>query len=153
MDAETGDEVESADIIKGYPVDKNVYVTVDEEELEAIQIESTHTIEIDSFVPASEIDARFYESPYYIVPNDKVAGHGIPAPPHVQARGPRPSQGRSGCASQTQAKSSHSLQLGMNGEGGGIAYFNDQNVPSSILNIAGAFGFFTLIQLLTRPER
>jgi DNA end-binding protein Ku len=72
VDAETGEEVESADIIKGYPVDKNVYVTVDEEELEAIQIESTHTIEIDSFVPASEIDARFYESPYYIVPNDKV---------------------------------------------------------------------------------
>jgi DNA end-binding protein Ku len=72
VDAETGDEVTSDSIIKGYPVDKNVYVTVDDEELDAIQIESTHTIEIDSFVPVSDIDARFYDSPYYVVPNDKV---------------------------------------------------------------------------------
>jgi DNA end-binding protein Ku len=72
VDAETGDEVGSDSIIKGYPVDKNVYVTVEDEELESIQIESTHTIEIDSFVPVSEIDARFYDSPYYLVPNDKV---------------------------------------------------------------------------------
>ena len=72
VDAETGEEVMSDGIIKGYPVDKNVYVTVEDEELEAIQIESTHTIEIDSFVPASDIDARFYDSPYYIVPNDQV---------------------------------------------------------------------------------
>jgi DNA end-binding protein Ku len=72
VDAETGDEVESTDIIKGYAVDKNVYVTVEDEELEAIQVESTHTIEIDKFVPASDIDPRFIESPYYVVPTDKV---------------------------------------------------------------------------------
>lgn len=72
VDAETGEEVDSTDIIKGYAVDKNVYVTVDDEELEALQVESTHTIEIDQFVPAADIDARFYDSPYYIVPNDKV---------------------------------------------------------------------------------
>jgi DNA end-binding protein Ku len=72
VDAETGDEVESGDIIKGYQVDKNVYVTVEDEELEALRVESTHTIEIDKFVPAAEIDERYYDSPYYIVPNDKV---------------------------------------------------------------------------------
>jgi len=72
VDGETGDEVDSSDIVKGYQVDKNVYVTVEDEELEALEIESTHTIEIDSFVPADSIDQRFYDSPYYIVPNDKV---------------------------------------------------------------------------------
>jgi len=72
VDGETGDEVDSSDIVKGYQVDKNVYVTVEDEELEALEIESTHTIEIDSFVPANSIDQRFYDSPYYIVPNDKV---------------------------------------------------------------------------------
>ena len=66
VDAETEEEVESADIIKGYQVDKNVYVTVEDEEIEALQIESSHTIEIDKFVPADQIDSRFRQ-PYYIV--------------------------------------------------------------------------------------
>jgi len=72
VDGETGEEVESTDIVKGYQVDKNVYVTVEDEELEALEIESTHTIEIDTFVPADSIDQRFYDNPYYIVPHDKV---------------------------------------------------------------------------------
>jgi len=72
VDAETEEEVDSADIIKGYQVDKNVYVTLDDEEIEAVQIESTHTIEIDKFVPAKQIDTRYYDSPYYIVPNENV---------------------------------------------------------------------------------
>lgn len=72
VDAETGDEVASEDIIKGYQVDKNVYVTVDDEEIEALQVEASHTIEIDSFVPMAQIDARYFDAPYYIVPNDKV---------------------------------------------------------------------------------
>jgi len=72
VDADTGDEVEAADIVKGYQVDKNVYVTLDDEEIEALQIESSHTIEIDKFVPAEQIDERFFDSPYYIVPNDNV---------------------------------------------------------------------------------
>jgi DNA end-binding protein Ku len=72
VDAETLEEVESADIVKGYPVDKNVYVQVEDEEIEALQVESTHTIEIDKFVPVEQIDSRFFDSPYYIVPNDNV---------------------------------------------------------------------------------
>jgi DNA end-binding protein Ku len=72
VDAETEEEVDSADIVKGYQVEKNVYVQVEDEELEAIQVESTHTIEIDKFVPAEQIDSRFFDSPYYIVPNDNV---------------------------------------------------------------------------------
>jgi non-homologous end joining protein Ku len=45
---------------------------VEDAELEAIEIESTHTIEIDSFVPRSEIDQRFFDSPYYVMPSEPV---------------------------------------------------------------------------------
>jgi DNA end-binding protein Ku len=72
VDAETEEVVEQSDIVKGYQVEKNVYVTVDDEELEAIQVESTHTIEIDKFVPRKQLDERYYDSPYYVVPNDTV---------------------------------------------------------------------------------
>jgi DNA end-binding protein Ku len=51
VDAETGDEVEASDIIKGYQVGKGEYLEVEPEELEAIAIESKRTIEIDEFVP------------------------------------------------------------------------------------------------------
>lgn len=74
VDAETGDEVESDDIIKGYPVDKDTYIEVSKDELENIALESTRTIEIDEFVPRSEIDSRYLIRPYYLVPDGKV-GH------------------------------------------------------------------------------
>jgi hypothetical protein len=57
VDAETGEEVDSADIIKGYEVGKGQYIEIQPEELEAIAIESKRTIEIDEFVPKKEIDA------------------------------------------------------------------------------------------------
>jgi DNA end-binding protein Ku len=72
VDSETDDPVELADIVKGYQVEKGVYVTVDDEELSALQIESNHTIEIDKFVPMSGIDERYFDSPYYVCPNDEV---------------------------------------------------------------------------------
>ena len=72
VDGETGEEVNQSDIIKGYQVEKNVYVTVEDEELEALQVESSHTIEIDKFVPLTDIDERYFDAPYYIVPNDEV---------------------------------------------------------------------------------
>ncbi|HWW48993.1 MAG TPA: Ku protein [Xanthobacteraceae bacterium] len=74
VDAETGDEVESQDIIKGYQVDKGTYVEVTKDELENIALESAHTIDIDEFVPRTEIDNRYFIRPYYIVPDGKV-GH------------------------------------------------------------------------------
>ena len=72
VDSETEEEVETADIGKGYEVGKNEYLIMDDEELEAIQLESTHTIEIDQFVPFTQIDKRYYDQAYYIVPNDDV---------------------------------------------------------------------------------
>jgi DNA end-binding protein Ku len=72
VDEGTEEPVQQADIIKGYQVEKNVYVHVEDEDLEALQVESTHTIEIDKFVPRKQLDERYFDSPYYIVPNDKV---------------------------------------------------------------------------------
>jgi DNA end-binding protein Ku len=71
VDAETGDVVESDQKGRGYELKKGEYVEVEKEELEAVQIESNHTIDIDSFVPADEIDKRYLDHPYYIVPDGK----------------------------------------------------------------------------------
>jgi len=74
VDAETGEEVANEDIVKGYKVDTDTYVTVDKDELDNIALESTRTIDIDEFVPKSEIDELYLVRPYYIVPEGKV-GH------------------------------------------------------------------------------
>jgi len=72
VDAETGDEVAPDDIIKGYQVGKGEYLEVEPEELEAVAIESQRTIDIDQFVPKSEIDELYLDAPYYIVPDGEV---------------------------------------------------------------------------------
>jgi Ku protein len=72
VDAETGDEVESSDIIKGYEVGKGQYLEVNPEELEAVALESKRTIEIDEFVPRDQIDQLYLNSPYYIIPDGDV---------------------------------------------------------------------------------
>ena len=56
---------------RGYEVKKGEYVQIEKEELEAVQIESNHTIDIDNFVPRDEIDKRYLDNPYYIVPDGK----------------------------------------------------------------------------------
>jgi DNA end-binding protein Ku len=68
--------VENADIVKGYQVEPDVYVIMEPEEVEAIRLESKKTIDMVQFVDASEIDPRYYERPYYIVPKDDVAAEG-----------------------------------------------------------------------------
>jgi DNA end-binding protein Ku len=73
VDEETGEPVDKEDKGRGYELSKGKYVEIEEDELEAIQIESTHTIEIDQFVPKNEIDQRYLDRPYYIAPGgDKV---------------------------------------------------------------------------------
>jgi len=71
VDAETGDVVEADQKGRGYELKKGKYVEIDKEELEAVQIESNHTIDIDSFVPKDEIDKRYLNHPYYIAPDGK----------------------------------------------------------------------------------
>lgn len=71
IDEDTGEVVEKDQKARGYEVRKGKYIEIEKDELEAVQIESTHTIDIDSFVPADEIDQRFLNHPYYIVPDGK----------------------------------------------------------------------------------
>jgi DNA end-binding protein Ku len=72
VDAETGEPVEYSDIVKGFEVSKGNYIEVTDEELEAVAIESTRTIEIDEFVPKQEIDDLYNVRPYFIAPEGKV---------------------------------------------------------------------------------
>src|SRR6266849_2605836 len=65
VDAESGEPVDKEDISRGYEYAKGQYLQIEDDEFEKIKIESTHTIEIDSFVPRSEIDDRYLDSPYY----------------------------------------------------------------------------------------
>ena len=71
IDEVTREPVEGGDKGRGYEYSKNAYIPVDDDELDAIAIESNHTIEIDSFVPREQIDQRYLDSPYYIAPNDQ----------------------------------------------------------------------------------
>lgn len=73
VDAETGETVERADLVRGYQFEKDRYVVFQPEELEEIQIESSKTIDIDGFVNASEIDSIYLDSPYYLSPDGPVA--------------------------------------------------------------------------------
>jgi DNA end-binding protein Ku len=72
VDAETGEDVEQSSIIKGYEVAKGEYVDVTREELEAVAIESKRTIEIEQFVPKTQIDELYIRDPYYIAPDGQV---------------------------------------------------------------------------------
>jgi Ku protein len=71
VDEETGEVVEKEQKSRGYELSKGKFVEIEKDELEAVQIESTHTIEIDSFVPRDEIDRRYLNHPYYIAPDGK----------------------------------------------------------------------------------
>jgi DNA end-binding protein Ku len=71
VDAETGELVEADEIVKGYKAGDG-YIEITDEDLEAIEVESTRTISVDQFVPRSEIDDLYIDRPYYIVPNGEV---------------------------------------------------------------------------------
>ena len=89
IDSETGEVVAREDMIRGYEVAKGQYMIVEDEEVEAVQIESTRTIDIDQFVPKDEIDERYIDSPYsasYLQgpgPSARARSHAraAPAPP------------------------------------------------------------------------
>jgi DNA end-binding protein Ku len=72
IDDVTREPVDAEDRARGYEYAKNLYVLVDDDELDAIAVETNHTIEIDKFVPRAQIDERYYDSPYYLVPTDAV---------------------------------------------------------------------------------
>jgi Ku protein len=71
IDEVTGKAVDKEEKSRGYEVSKGKYVEIEPEEIKAIQVESTHTLDIEKFVPVDEIDRRYFDRPYYIVPDGK----------------------------------------------------------------------------------
>jgi DNA end-binding protein Ku len=72
IDSETGEVVSREDTARGYEVGKGQYLIVEDEEFQAVQVESTRIIDIDQFIPRNEIDDRYIDSPYYIAPDGQV---------------------------------------------------------------------------------
>ncbi|TIO74211.1 MAG: Ku protein [Mesorhizobium sp.] len=73
VDAGTGKPLEEGDEIKGYEVSDGDFVHIEEDEIEAVQIESSHTMGIDGFVEKSSIEQIYLDTPYYVSPADKVS--------------------------------------------------------------------------------
>lgn len=65
--------VDREDIIKGYELAKGNYVLLDDDEIEAVRVESKKTLELVQFVDAHEIDVFYFEKPYFVVPADDLA--------------------------------------------------------------------------------
>ncbi|WP_293863573.1 Ku protein [uncultured Alsobacter sp.] len=73
IDEVTGEAIPNEEQVRGYEVSKDDYVVVEDEELDAVALESTHTIAIERFVDRDEIDTLYIDSPYYLAPDDRVA--------------------------------------------------------------------------------
>lgn len=73
VDTETGEPVEPEDRVKGFQIEKDQYVLVEDDELDNVALDSTHTIDIDEFIPMSDVDRIYLDESYYIVPQDDVA--------------------------------------------------------------------------------
>jgi DNA end-binding protein Ku len=73
VDAQTGEEVDTSDIVKGYETDDGRYVVVDPDELAELDPEASRTIEIHDFVDLDDIDPIYYDRPYYLGPDGEQA--------------------------------------------------------------------------------
>jgi DNA end-binding protein Ku len=73
IDAGTEEPVDPSDRVKGYQVSKGQYVILEDEDLDQLKLESTRLIEIEAFVPRSEIDPIYFDGSYYLAPEDKVS--------------------------------------------------------------------------------
>jgi DNA end-binding protein Ku len=71
-DPDTG-PIDRSDLVKGYEVAKGEYILVTDEEIKSVKLESTKTIDIERFVPADEIDRIYWDNPYYLAPDGKLA--------------------------------------------------------------------------------
>lgn len=72
VDSLTGKEVDPDDQVKGYERGEGDYIILEEEELDAVALESVRTIEIELFTPRDSVEWIWLEKPHYLVPNDKV---------------------------------------------------------------------------------
>src|SRR5579864_3269422 len=73
VDSETDEPVERADVVKGYEYERHQYVVIPDDELQALRIESSQTVDLDRFVKRDDIDPLYLDSPYYVYPDGKIA--------------------------------------------------------------------------------
>ena len=86
VDAETGEAVEDEDQVKGYEKGEGDYVLFEDEEIEDVGLESTRTIDIDTFVPAQSIGWVWYDRPHYLAPDDDVSAEAFAVIREAMAR-------------------------------------------------------------------
>lgn len=72
VDSQTQEPVEPEDRVRGYEIGKNNYVLLEDEDIDAVKIESTHTIDVENFVPREDVDQVYLDAPYYVAPDGKV---------------------------------------------------------------------------------
>jgi DNA end-binding protein Ku len=72
VDGRTGEKVENEDIVRGYEIDRDRYVILEDEEIEAIQVEASKVIDVAQFVDAGEVDPFFLDTPFYLAPEGEV---------------------------------------------------------------------------------
>jgi len=112
VDEETGKVVEKGQKGRGYELSKGHYVEIDEDELDAIELEATHTIDIDGFVPSAEIDERYRDKPYYVAPQGKAGAEAF-----AVIRDAMKEKGRVAIARVVMARREHIIALEPLGKG------------------------------------
>lgn len=70
---EDGDVVEAEDIVKGYEYEKGAFIPIEDKEIEKLRLESKHTIDLVQFADLSSIDPIYFDNPYYVSPDNKLA--------------------------------------------------------------------------------
>ncbi len=70
---EDGDVVEADDIVKGYEYEKGAFIPIEDKEIEKLRLESKHTIDLVQFADLSSIDPIYFDNPYYVSPDNKLA--------------------------------------------------------------------------------
>jgi DNA end-binding protein Ku len=71
-DPDTG-PIDRSELVKGYEVSKGEYILLTDDEIKSVKLESTKTIDIERFVPSEEIDRIYWDNPYYLAPDGKLA--------------------------------------------------------------------------------
>jgi Ku protein len=112
VDEETGQAVEGEHKGRGYELGKGKYVPIDDKELAAVEIESTHTVDIEGFVPKADIDTRYLDKPYYVAPADKAGAEAF-----VVIRDAMKDKGRVALARIVMAHREHVIALEPLGKG------------------------------------
>ncbi len=105
-------KIANDDIVKGYEVDADTYVTLEADEIDSLKLESKKTIDLVQFVETAEVDYRFFERPYFVAPADTLAGEGF-----VVIRDALRSSGKLGLAQVTIGGREWLVAIGPLGDG------------------------------------